>query len=108
MTKIIDVKVQLFNVPLAEVLSDAKHGDHTHFELITATITTEDGSVGTGPYTMQYRQELLTSLTDLQEEVGMELISENEVNIIKQIWNEELIHMAKIDAGQNATTGEEE
>ena len=47
-----------------------------------------DGSVGTGPYTMQYRQELLTSLTDLQEEVGMELISENEVNIIKQIWNE--------------------
>jgi hypothetical protein len=57
---------------------------------------------------MQYRQELLTSLTDLQEEVGMELISENEVNIIKQIWNEELIHMAKIDAGKDAATGEEE
>ena len=72
------------------------------------TLVKRDGSVGTGPYTMQYRQELLTSLTDLQEEVGMELISENEVNIIKQIWNEELIHMAKIDAGQNATTGEEE
>ncbi len=56
---------------------------------------------------MQYRQELLTSLTDLQEEVGMELISENEVNIIKQIWNEELIHMAKIDAGRGATTGDD-
>ena len=71
------------------------------------TLVKRDGSVGTGPYTMQYRQELLTSLTDLQEEVGMELISENEVNIIKQIWNEELIHMAKIDAGQGATTGDD-
>ncbi len=35
-------------MPLAEVLSDAKHGDHFHFELITVTITLEDGSVGTG------------------------------------------------------------
>ncbi|SIN83626.1 mandelate racemase/muconate lactonizing enzyme family protein [Vannielia litorea] len=48
MTKITGVKARLFNVPLAEVLSDAKHGDHTHFELITATVTLEDGSEGTG------------------------------------------------------------
>ncbi|WP_109831851.1 mandelate racemase/muconate lactonizing enzyme family protein [Reichenbachiella versicolor] len=48
MSKIKDIKVQLFNVPLPEVLSDAKHGDHTHFELITTTITLEDGSEGTG------------------------------------------------------------
>lgn len=33
---------------MPEVLSDAKHGDHTHFELVTATITLEDGSEGTG------------------------------------------------------------
>jgi len=46
--KIVNVKIQHFNVPLAEVLTDAKHGDHTHFELITATITLEDGSEGTG------------------------------------------------------------
>ncbi|MBT53262.1 MAG: uroporphyrinogen decarboxylase, partial [Mameliella sp.] len=39
---------RLFDVPLAEVLSDAKHGDHTHFELITATVTLADGSEGTG------------------------------------------------------------
>jgi len=43
-----DIKVQLFNVPLAEILSDAKHGDHSHFELITATICLSDGSEGTG------------------------------------------------------------
>ncbi|MFY0653522.1 MAG: mandelate racemase/muconate lactonizing enzyme family protein [Cyclobacteriaceae bacterium] len=48
MTKIKDVKVRLFEVPLPEVLSDAKHGDHYHFELVTATITLEDGSEGTG------------------------------------------------------------
>ena len=35
-------------MPLEEVLSDAKHGDHHYFELVTATITLEDGSEGTG------------------------------------------------------------
>ncbi|MEL6682606.1 MAG: mandelate racemase/muconate lactonizing enzyme family protein [Pseudomonadota bacterium] len=40
--------VNLFDVPLAEVLTDAKHGDHTHFELVTVTITTSDGAQGTG------------------------------------------------------------
>ncbi|WP_147126033.1 mandelate racemase/muconate lactonizing enzyme family protein [Shimia ponticola] len=40
--------VRLFDVPLAEVLTDAKHGDHTHFELVTVTITTSDGVEGTG------------------------------------------------------------
>lgn len=42
------VDVEVFDVPLAEVLSDAKHGDHTHFELITATVSLSDGSQGTG------------------------------------------------------------
>lgn len=30
------------------MLSDAKHGDHTHFELITTTVTTADGLEGVG------------------------------------------------------------
>ncbi len=42
------VDVKRFAVPLDEVLTDAKHGDHTHFELITATIHLTDGSEGTG------------------------------------------------------------
>ena len=48
MPKIISVTPRLFHVPLDEVLVDAKHGDHTHFELITATITLDDGSTGVG------------------------------------------------------------
>ncbi|WP_460752627.1 mandelate racemase/muconate lactonizing enzyme family protein [Marinomonas epiphytica] len=42
------VDVQLFAVPLAEVLSDAMHGEHTHFELLTVTITLANGLQGTG------------------------------------------------------------
>lgn len=48
MNAIQNINVQLFNVPLDEVLTDAKHGDHTHFELITVTIKLTDGAEGTG------------------------------------------------------------
>ncbi|OHX64756.1 mandelate racemase/muconate lactonizing enzyme family protein [Flammeovirga pacifica] len=47
-TAIKDIKTKLFEVPLPEVLSDAKHGDHYHFELVTTTITLENGFEGTG------------------------------------------------------------
>ena len=46
--KIIKVHTQLFKVPLNSVMADARHGNHTHFELVTASVTLEDGSVGTG------------------------------------------------------------
>ncbi len=46
--EIIKIDTQLYEVPLPEVLSDAKHGDHYHFELVTVTITLKDGSKGTG------------------------------------------------------------
>ncbi|NNE23738.1 MAG: mandelate racemase/muconate lactonizing enzyme family protein [Rhizobiales bacterium] len=48
MATIRDLTARYFRVPLAEVLVDAKHGEHTHFELITVTITTSDGLTGTG------------------------------------------------------------
>jgi L-alanine-DL-glutamate epimerase-like enolase superfamily enzyme len=48
MPEIAAVTVRHFNVPLREVLSDAMHGDHSHFELITATVTLADGAEGTG------------------------------------------------------------
>lgn len=48
MSHIHSIESQLFHIPLAEVLTDAKHGDHTHFELITVTIRTTDGQEGTG------------------------------------------------------------
>ena len=48
MSNISKITSRLFNVPLAEVLSDAKHGDHTHFQLVTVTVELDDGSEGTG------------------------------------------------------------
>lgn len=48
MSRIESVTTRLFQVPLAEVLSDAKHGDHHFFELVTATVRLSDGSEGTG------------------------------------------------------------
>ena len=48
--KIKCVETRLYAVPLPEVLSDAKHGDHTHFELITTTVTLDDGTTASGTY----------------------------------------------------------
>ena len=42
------IETRLFHLPLDEVLVDAKHGDHTHFELVTATVRLADGAEGTG------------------------------------------------------------
>ena len=48
MSLISEVNCRLFRVPLAEVLTDAKHGEHTHFQLVTTTIVLDDGREGTG------------------------------------------------------------
>ena len=37
--KISGIVINLFRVPLEEALYDAKHGSHTHFEIITANVT---------------------------------------------------------------------
>lgn len=42
------IQTRLFRVPLDEVLSDAKHGEHSHFELVTATVSLANGLTGTG------------------------------------------------------------
>lgn len=48
MDKLVSVKPTLYRIPLSETLHDAKHGAHTHFELITVTVETEQGYRGTG------------------------------------------------------------
>ncbi|MCY3996789.1 MAG: mandelate racemase/muconate lactonizing enzyme family protein [Rhodobacter sp.] len=48
MSMISEISVRRFALPLAEALADARHGTHTEFELVTATVRTEDGREGTG------------------------------------------------------------
>lgn len=56
---------RLFRIPLPEVLSDAKHGDHTHFELIVVTLRTADGNTGTGyTYTGGFGGQAIRAMLD--------------------------------------------
>lgn len=48
MAAIAAVDVRVYRIPLAEVLADAMHGDHTHFELVVANVRLADGAEGTG------------------------------------------------------------
>ena len=58
-----------------------------------------DGNTGVGPYTHQYRQNLLTRLKDVQERVGLSLITEAEIHRIEELWAEEIADLALLDAG---------
>lgn len=48
MSKIKDVIVEYYRIPLPELVSDAKHGVHTHFEVPIVKVITDDGRVGVG------------------------------------------------------------
>ncbi len=65
MNPIVDLQARLYRVPLDEVMSDAKHGDHTHFELVTVTIRTRDGQEGTGyTYTGGFGGRAILAMVD--------------------------------------------
>lgn len=51
-----------------------------------------NGRVGNGPLKMDVRREVLSRLLRLQDDLGEELISDEEVSLIKQVWvSDELI-----------------
>ena len=55
-----------------------------------------DGSVGVGPYTMEYRKHLLEELMKLDDRVSEELISPQEILQIHMIWAEEQADLAEL------------
>ena len=46
--KIKKIETRLFVVPLSEIMTDATHGDHSHFELVIVDVTLKNGEIGTG------------------------------------------------------------
>jgi len=80
MPTIQSVEARLFAVPLAEVLSDAKHGDHTHFELITATVRLDDGTEGTG-YTYTGGRGGQAVLAMIRQDLGPFLIGRDAADV---------------------------
>ncbi|WP_371742253.1 mandelate racemase/muconate lactonizing enzyme family protein [Aestuariibacter sp. A3R04] len=92
-----DVSVNYYLVPLPEVLSDAKHGDHTHFELITCTITCADGTTGTGyTYTGGKGGQAIYSLIkhDLTP-----FLNQKNADCIEAIWEEMQYHLHYVGRG---------
>lgn len=58
-----------------------------------------NGEPGNGPLRMEVRAEVLRRLLALQEQVGWELISDAEVNLIQQIWVSDRLVPYRIDFG---------
>lgn len=80
MSAITSLKARLFAVPLDEILVDAKHGDHTHFHLITATVTLADGRTGTG-YTYTGGRGGHAIATMIKHDLAPFLIGQNAENV---------------------------
>ncbi len=62
-----------------------------------------DGSVGVGPYTMEYRKGLLERLKEMESRIGERLISDEEETHIRRIWAEEtadLIQLVQTKIGE--------
>ena len=96
-TAIERIESRLFKVPLAEVLTDAKHGDHSHFELITTTITLADGSSGTG-YTYTGGRGGEAILAMLKQDLAPFLLGKNGSDIA-QLYDEMYWHIHYVGRG---------
>lgn len=97
MPEIKSVEAKLFNVPLDEVLVDAKHGDHTHFQLITATVTLHDGTEGTG-YTYTGGKGGTAILAMIRDDLAPFLIGQDAADV--EALNEAMIwHMHYVARG---------
>ena len=94
---IASVAVEYYQVPLAEVLSDAKHGDHTHFELILCRIRCHDGSEGVGyTYTGGKGGRAIFSL--LEHELKPLLMGED-ASCILDLWQKMQWHLHYVGRG---------
>ena len=68
MAKIQTLKNHYYKLPLDEVLVDAKHGNHSHFELIITQVFDQNGEFGTG-YTYTGGRGGKTILSMLEEDI---------------------------------------
>ncbi len=97
MDKIKHIQSRLFRIPLSEVLHDAKHGAHTHFELITVTIETEQGATGTG-YTYTGGRGGQAILAMLEHDL-IPLLQNKNADDIPALYNEMQWHIHYVGRG---------
>ncbi len=91
------IEIRRFLVPLAEVLVDAKHGDHSHFELITATVATAAGVEGTG-YTYTGGRGGAAIVALLEQDL-VPLLLGRDANEIEALYDEMYWHIHYVGRG---------
>ncbi len=67
--------------------------EYRQVERRNGTVTIKGGKHIPGPFTVEARQMILAKLLEIQTAYGHELISQDEIDLIKQIWAEDLIQV---------------
>ncbi len=83
-SEIAAIEARLFKIPLSEILEDAKHGAHSHFDLITVTITLASGLQGTG-YSYTGGRGGQAILAMIEQDLGPQLLGRN-ANAIEELY----------------------
>ena len=97
MTKIVKLETHYFKLPLDEVLIDAKHGNHSHFELIITQVFDQDGEFGTGyTYTGGRGGKAIYSM--LQEDIAP-FIQGMQAEKVEHIYDETQWHLHYVGRG---------
>ena len=97
MTKVVKLETHYFKLPLDEVLIDAKHGNHSHFELIITQVFDQDGEFGTGyTYTGGRGGKAIYSM--LQEDIAP-FIQGMHTEKVEHIYDEMQWHMHYVGRG---------
>ena len=97
MTKVVKLETHYFKLPLDEILIDAKHGNHSHFELIITQVFDQDGVFGTGyTYTGGRGGKAIYSM--LQEDIAP-FIQGMQTEKVEHIYDEMQWHMHYVGRG---------
>lgn len=95
--QISSVRTEHYAIPLAEVLTDAKHGDHTHFELVVCRISTSDGVDGVGyTYTGGKGGHAIKSI--IEHDLS-EFLEKKACNDVESLWDEMNWHLHYVGRG---------
>jgi phosphoadenosine phosphosulfate reductase len=65
--------------------------EYRQVERRNGTLTIKSGKHIPGPFTVEARRMILNRLLEVQVEYGNELITQEEIDLIKQIWADDLI-----------------
>ena len=97
MTKVVKLETHYFKLPLDEILIDAKHGNHSHFELIITQVFDQDGEFGTGyTYTGGRGGKAIYSM--LQEDIAP-FIQGMQTEKVEHIYDEMQWHIHYVGRG---------